>query len=95
MEFRWIITSRTGDSYEGVDVFPTEEQRSSANHFQLFLYFPCVIQAPYGMTVFGTNFEISIPDDSILVFKRRVRMDMCGAIEKCKQYNYIIAFEKV
>lgn len=95
MEFRWSIASRTGESYEGTDVFPTQEQRASANDFKLFLSYPCLIQSPYGANVFGTNFEIEVPNDSTLIFKRRVRMDMCGATMRSKSYTYIIAFEKV
>jgi hypothetical protein len=92
MDFRWIITSRTGDKSEAEDNFPTPEQRASANTFELFLSDDCKIQAPYGQNIVGRSISLSVPEDSILVFKRRVRVDVCGGVET-KTFTYIIAFE--
>lgn len=96
MEFCWEITSRTGEQYKGTDEFPSTEQKDSANLFNLTLSNDCLIQAPYGQEIFGNGISITVPDDSFLVFKRRVKM-LIGAdlVEReNKNYTYIIAFEK-
>jgi hypothetical protein len=94
MDFYWKIASRTGEMSEGEDNFPSPEQKDSANTFDLSLFEDCAIQAPYGQNIFSKKISLSVPDGHRLVFKRRVRMDLCDG-EEHRTHTYIIAFEKV
>jgi hypothetical protein len=94
MEFAWKIVGRTGEKTEGEDNFPKPELKETAATFELILPEKHRIQAPYGVDVFGDTIFIVVPDDSILVFKRRVRVTICGANEE-REHTYIIAFEKI
>jgi hypothetical protein len=94
LDFTWKIVSRTGDISEGEDNFPSQVQKDSANTFDLSLSDDCTIYAPYGQTLFGKKISLSVPDGYCLVFKRRVRMDLCDG-EEHRTHTYIIAFEKV
>lgn len=97
MDFRWKITSRTGDICEGEDDFPKPEVKDSANTFELFLSDNHPIQAPYGQNIFGKQISLSVPDGHRLIFKRRVRMTVGTDMQECdnRSYTYIIAFEKM
>jgi hypothetical protein len=94
LDFYWKITSRTGEICEGEDDFPIPEQKDSANSFELSLNGNHTIQAPYGQNLVGSFISLSVPDGHRLVFKRRVRVDMCAG-EEHRTFIYIIAFEKV
>lgn len=100
----WRLTTRTGETKEGEDDYPSDELKRDAQIF--VVQFPCnqEIVLPDGQLAITREASIVIPDGFYLIFKRRVQIQYktSGPYQFIdvnqppisKTWRYIIQFER-
>lgn len=101
MAHHWVLLSKTGHLYEGVDDFPTQRMKDECDQFELYLDEERTIIGPWG-EFRADHILVAPPSGHRLVFKRRNRFKIgCRDYGDREEYScnylyiYIVNFERM